>query len=649
MSQHMAESNRQISAMLSSTTSSTLSTSSIEIEPITFQPADEGEEINHNRLFTRTASSGNVEKVREMLSDETIRSSIDINAGDNDGTPPLIYAACFGKTEMAKLLIQYGAHIDVQDSFGWSALMWATNNGHEQLVKILMDAGASATTRSAKGRTVFDFVNTENQKLVDILAINPRDSVSSTSSLFYRTTGSVSSNSTDNDYYYHTHDESPQDAELRKKLFEDTMALANDYDNDDEENESDEENEQEREEEDIPDNAFHWDTCRPDQMFVFNSNDLDGILDRVINMVEFPLNDQQDIHVPSNVIFLSARFAHYFSSAELLYQVLEGALNRISATIKINARNIHALAFWTNNLTRLLFYLKKDSGLVVVTAQQQLQISELISEIYNMIISDTEKRLHKIIDPAMLEHEEIKVDGVDFTDEWHRFFRSRKSAEQPTSITPQSITRLLSSTLVVLRSFDVHPIIIIQALAQFFHFISCELFNRILTNKKLLCRSKAMQVRMNISHLEDWISLQRLPNHLLSYLNPIIQLLQLLQCITHLTDLAEFINTTKSFDTLNSAQVKRCILSYRYEVNEVRIPDEIEKYAMQCAEDIARHKHEHDNEEGDSKETRDTKFMLPFSVPTTHMISFGENQTDEQHIIPVISEEWLTTLDTAQP
>lgn len=324
----------------------------------------------------------------------------------------------------------------------------------------------------------------------------------------------------------------------------------------------------------------------------------------------------------------------------------------------MNARNIHALAFWINNLTRLLFYLKKDSGLVVVTAQQQLQISELISEIYNMIVSDTEKRLHKIIDPAMIEHEEIKVDQVDFTDDWHRFFRSRKSTDTNSSISPQSITRLLSSTLLVLRSFDVHPIIIIQALAQFFHFISCELFNRILTNKKLLCRSKAMQVRMNISHLEDWISHNKLPNHLLGYLNPSIQLLQLLQCITHLTDLVEFINTVKSFDALNVAQVKRCIISYRYEVNEIHIPEEIEKYAMQCSEDIVRHKqlqkiptslptlYDELNDIDDSKETKDTKFMLPFSVPTTHMISFQDNHTEERHIIPIITEEWMKELDT---
>lgn len=337
-----------------------------------------------------------------------------------------------------------------------------------------------------------------------------------------------------------------------------------------------------------------------------------------------------------------------------------------------------------------------------------------------MMILDTEKRLLKVLGPAMLEHEEIPV-SVDFTDDWHRFFRSSRSSTDSSSMhhhhgtssimSPQSITSLLSSTLFVLQSYDVHPIIIIQALAQCFHYISCEVFNRMLTNKKLLCRSKAMQVRMNFSHLEDWISVNKLPNHLLGYLNPTIQLLQLLQCLTQLKDLVDFINTSKKFDALNAPQIKRCVISYRYEVNEERIPDEIEKYAMQCAEDTVRHKQQRkkaaannssvalsraaslgsssssrrtsfsqfisssrsgapstpiseqlpylhgdtnddDREEhDDTKETKDTRFMLPFSVPTTaHMISFQHwDSKGEQHeqrpMIPVIPEEWMDKLD----
>jgi hypothetical protein len=229
--------------------------------------------------------------------------------------------------------------------------MWATNNSHEALVKVLLDQGASSQTKSAKGRTVFDFINTDNQKIIDILATNPRDSVSSTSSLFYRTTGSVSSSSSsagDNDFYYQSTVEGfdhfmSEEAELRKKLFESTMALIDqeeeadedgdeedddDYDNDTDQDENDEQD-------DFNENEFHWDKCSPDQMFVFGSDDLNYILDTIITKIQLPLANQEDICVPSNVIFLSARFAHYFSSAELLQEVLEGALNRIGKTVKV--------------------------------------------------------------------------------------------------------------------------------------------------------------------------------------------------------------------------------------------------------------------------------------------------------------------------
>lgn len=117
MSQRFAESNRQFSEMLSSTTStsSSLSTSDKEEE----QQPEQDENDPHKKwttLFLRTASNGDLVKLKDMLADEKIRSFIDINARDSDGTPSLIYAACFGKTEIARVLIEAGAQIDAQDS-----------------------------------------------------------------------------------------------------------------------------------------------------------------------------------------------------------------------------------------------------------------------------------------------------------------------------------------------------------------------------------------------------------------------------------------------------------------------------------------------------------------------------------------------------
>lgn len=257
-------------------------------------------------------------------------------------------------------------------------------------------------------------------------------------------------------------------------------------------------------------------------------------------------------------------------------------------------------------MSQILHYLKKDTGLVVATAEYQLAISELICETYNLLVFDSERRIAKILEPAMLEHEPIAglADQVDFADDWHRFFfrRNRNRRSMPPDISkktnqissssrmlsPQSIISLLSSILYILQSYEVHPAIILQAMAQFFHFMSCEMFNQILTNKKYLCRSKALQIRMNVTAIEEWRRESQLPSNLDTYFNPLVQLLQLLQCVSQLNELMLFVNTTKTFDLLNPLQIKRCVFNYRYEVSEPRLPDEIEKYVLQIAEDTVR-------------------------------------------------------------
>ncbi|KAI9316184.1 hypothetical protein BX666DRAFT_214314 [Dichotomocladium elegans] len=816
LSHRMAENYKQLSAMLSTTaltalqeshnhqsteedTASTLattlasannSTDDLDItENVIANPDldDKAKRTKMTKLFCRATSQGDLAKVMQLLNDSQMRAYIDIDARDEDGTTPLIYAACFGKVDIAQALLDAGAKTDVQDSFGWSALMWATNNNHDALVKVLLENGASSHTKSAKGRTVFDFVNTENQKIVEILATNPRDSLSSTSSTLGRTVGSLSSSSSnagDYDFYYHSTTEGydnfmAEEADRRKKLLETAMALAgghcysmsdaeyddadgHDHIGDDDDDDNDD-NDDDDDEIDEDNNEFYWDKCLPDQMFVFSADNLPYILNTVITEIQLPVRSRQEMCVPANVVFLSARFAHYFSSNELLQEVMEGAIGRISAEIKGNARNVHVLAFWITNATQLLYYLKKDAALVVATAEHQLRISELISEIYNMIIYDTEQRLVKILPSAIIDYEQIPgMDDVNFADDWQRFFRrstrrtvtaspdgglavqmKRNASARSAPVTnpnsacsshaasPQSVTSLLTSTLYVLQSYDVHPTIIIQALAQFFHYISCDIFNRILSNKKLLCRSKAIQMRINMSQLEDWICEEHLPSSLVTYLDPTNQLLQMLQCLTQLQDLDSFKLTVQSFDALNSLQLKRCVINYRYEVNEERLPDEVEKYVIQLAEETKRFKRcrsatvnsttsttsmvrsqsnaslqrarsrresmsslmgslmssvsmtpaaavqaqlpsppaekedlrseeghyvvneedEDDGAEEDLKETRDTKFMLPFSVPTTaHMVSVrswavDHGKREERLVSPVIPAEWMDRLD----
>lgn len=70
------------------------------------------------RIFTRAASNGNLEKVSSML--ENSREYIDIDAQDEEGTTPLIYACCFAHENVAYTLLEAGAKVDAKDSSKYS-------------------------------------------------------------------------------------------------------------------------------------------------------------------------------------------------------------------------------------------------------------------------------------------------------------------------------------------------------------------------------------------------------------------------------------------------------------------------------------------------------------------------------------------------
>jgi ankyrin repeat protein len=60
---------------------------------------DEGRSDSEKRdllqkAMNMAASNGDVEKVRKLLSGDA-KAYVDLNATDEDGTPPLIYASCF--------------------------------------------------------------------------------------------------------------------------------------------------------------------------------------------------------------------------------------------------------------------------------------------------------------------------------------------------------------------------------------------------------------------------------------------------------------------------------------------------------------------------------------------------------------------------
>jgi hypothetical protein len=91
------------------------------------------------------------------------KNFVDIDASDEEGTAPLIYASCFGHEAVVEALLEAGANVDKQDRNQWSALMWAMTNRHKGIAKSLLDHGASPDVKSSSGRTAFDFVAPDSE------------------------------------------------------------------------------------------------------------------------------------------------------------------------------------------------------------------------------------------------------------------------------------------------------------------------------------------------------------------------------------------------------------------------------------------------------------------------------------------------------
>lgn len=113
------------------------------------------------RTLNLAASNGDMERLQRLLTGKA-KSFVDVNAPDADGTAPLIYASCFGHSDVAVALLDAGAEVDKRDSSNWTSLMWATANHHRDVVEILLERGASPEAKSVAGRTAFDFVEPES-------------------------------------------------------------------------------------------------------------------------------------------------------------------------------------------------------------------------------------------------------------------------------------------------------------------------------------------------------------------------------------------------------------------------------------------------------------------------------------------------------
>ena len=443
---------------------------------------------------------------------------------------------------------------------------------------------------------------------------------------------------------------------------------------------------------------FDWKKVRNDQMLVFGTADLGPLLSMLItNMKPFraPWTSRA---APANVLFLCARYACFLQDEDLLEELFLGAIDRIEGVIYSHPTDMTYLAFWLSNCCLLHYYMDKDRTLRTSSSVKEYRglLADLLNEIFVFVIRDAERRIDKVLDAAILDHEAIPgFEEVRFEGEWkfiktlagsvkgigqsssisqgmtsspssrrpiaQIFGSGRKddtaapnqngSTPEATSLScspslghgrpsnafgpatvsqstfrtaaggdssprkglgesfrairevsynasatdlliapsPRTISSLLTSTLQVLQFYEINPAIIIQALSQIFFWVGCELFNRVITRKRYLCRSRAIQIRMNVSTLEDWARSNALPLSIVhAHLSPLSQLISWLQCQSSLQEFDGLIATMQGLKALTPVQMRRVVKDYRYEVGETRMSEECLQYLDQLIIDWKR-------------------------------------------------------------
>jgi ankyrin repeat protein len=74
------------------------------------------------------------DKAVEYICETLLNAGCDVNAADNKGRTPLIYAVASERDTVVELLLKSGANIHAKDHNGQSALDWAIKSGNDKII-----------------------------------------------------------------------------------------------------------------------------------------------------------------------------------------------------------------------------------------------------------------------------------------------------------------------------------------------------------------------------------------------------------------------------------------------------------------------------------------------------------------------------------
>ncbi|XP_063391654.1 unconventional myosin-Va [Cydia fagiglandana] len=287
--------------------------------------------------------------------------------------------------------------------------------------------------------------------------------------------------------------------------------------------------------------------------------------------------------LPAYIIFMMLRHMDHVDDEPKMHQLLKAVRIGVKKTLRKRADSVEYSALWLANMLRLLNNLRQYSGDAVYqkenTPRQNQQclrifdlseyrqlLSDTAVQIYQGVITLLERQVERLIVGAILEYEEIS--GLS---------GPARAPPSPPGAGPARLKQELSAAHDHLHTYHVDASLRVMIFKQLFYYICAYSLNQLLLRKDLCCWAKGLQIRYNISHLENWIKEQlaeygqKSVDEILSVLKPITQAVQLLQARKSLADVQ---STVDMCSNLTAMQVCKILNMYTpaedYEVKVTR-------------------------------------------------------------------------------
>nr|XP_057931095.1 unconventional myosin-Vc isoform X2 [Doryrhamphus excisus] len=280
--------------------------------------------------------------------------------------------------------------------------------------------------------------------------------------------------------------------------------------------------------------------------------------------------------LPAYILFMCVRHADYLNDEEKLRSLMNATISTVKKFTTAHQNDLVKLSFWLSNMYQLLNCLKQYSGdeefskhstpRQVKNCLQNFDLSDhrqVVSDlaicIYHQFITAMEKALTPAIVPAMLEHESLQ--GISSMKPTGFRKRSSNNSDDTEMFTVSFIIQRLSHFHAIMSQHSMEANLIKQVVKQLLFHIGATTVNNLLLRKDMCSCRKGMQIRYNISYLEEWLQEKELQSsQFIDTLKPLTQAAWLLQVSKSTDDDAKAI--IEKCTDLNIVQIIKILNSY---------------------------------------------------------------------------------------